>query len=129
MSVYHDEKHAEEYLYSLVRNIAIENQSFYVDFSQDHELKVKFPSRFVKIELSKFVIGLANGWAMNDNIPFDQRKTLFVSADDCFRAYNRLKHSEYGDITPRGFMVFTLDERGTRGVYIEKEIGKFLHRE
>jgi chitinase len=92
MSVYHNEVHAEEYLYSLVRNIAIENQSFYVDFSQDHELKVKFPSRFVKMELSKFVIGLANGWAMNDDIPFDQRKTLFVSADDCFRAYNRLKH-------------------------------------
>ena len=129
MAIYHDSIRAEEYLYSFVMNLAIGDQTFYVNFFQDNDLKEKSLSQLVKMELSKLVIGLANGWAVDDNIPLDQRKSLFVPAEDCLRAYDRLRNSEYGDITPRGFMVFTLDERGTRGVYLEKDIGSFLHKE
>jgi len=53
-------------------------------------------------------------------------KTLYVSAEDCRGAYLRLKYSAEGDIAPRGFMFWTIDERGTNGVYLARGIGKFL---
>jgi beta-glucosidase len=86
MTIYHNSVHAEKYLYLFVLNLAIGDHTFYVDLFQDNDLKEKFLSRFVKMKLSKLVIELGNGWAAKDYIPWDQRKALFVPAEDCLCA-------------------------------------------
>ncbi|KAL7527886.1 hypothetical protein ACHAXR_003490 [Thalassiosira sp. AJA248-18] len=122
MSIYHDGITAPEYLYSFVQTHVIQKQSkMNIDFSQDASLNMK--SQLVELPLSKLVIGLANGWALKS----DQNKTLYISPLECEEAYLRLKNSDDGDLTPRGFMFWTIQERGTQGVYLAREIGQFLH--
>ncbi|KAL9181888.1 hypothetical protein ACHAXT_012231 [Thalassiosira profunda] len=121
LSIHHDGTAASEYLFSLVQNLARNNASVHIDFSQDANSGLA--ERWVDLPLSKLVIGLANGWAMRN----PGEKTLFIAEADCKTAYLRLKCSEHGDITPRGFMVWTLNERGSEGVYLARDIGNFLH--
>ena len=112
--------------------------SFDVDFGMDPELS-SVGYRRVRMDTNKLVIGLANGWALEAT---DENRTLYISGDDCRDAYNRLKYVEYDDvdddddeegvqkkhrdITPRGFMFWTIDERGKNGVYLARDIGNFL---
>jgi beta-glucosidase len=128
MSIHRDGTSPDDYLHSLVRNVAVaENMSFPVDFGRDPALAGSMgSSRRVRMDLDKLVIGLANGWAFDS----PDNRTLFVSAEDCRSAYLRLKDNPeegYGDITPRGFMFWTIDERGRNGVYLARGIGEFLH--
>ena len=125
MSIHRDGSSPDDYLHSLVRGVAVaEDMSFPVDFGRDPAL-AGAGSRRVRMDLDKLVIGLANGWAVDS----PDNKTLFVSAGDCRSAYMRLKYPEddHGDITPRGFMFWTIDERGRNGVYLARGIGEFLH--
>ncbi|KAL3768369.1 hypothetical protein ACHAW5_005207 [Stephanodiscus triporus] len=121
MSILRDGTSPYDYLYSFVRELDAENNSFPVEFGSDPALGETMGTRRVKIDPNKLVIGLANGWALNT-----PDKTLYVSAEDCRRAYLWLKDDANGDIAPRGFMFWTIDERGTNGVYLARGIGRFL---
>ena len=123
MSVFFDGMAADDYLFSFVwDHVVIRDQSVYIDFSQDPSLEMQ--GQKVEIPLSKLVLGLANGWALNS----DQNKTLYVSSTECEEAYLKLKESKHGDLTPRGFMFWTIEERGSREVYLARGIGKFIHK-
>lgn len=122
MAVYHDNMPPEDYLVSYVQDLVVERQSkFYVDFSQDKAVNMK--GQLVELPLSKLVIGLSNGWAADpENI-----KHIYISPAQCQAAYERLKSSEDGNLTPRGFMFWTIEEEGTRDVYLARDLHKFLH--
>ncbi|KAL3827356.1 hypothetical protein ACHAXA_003090 [Cyclostephanos tholiformis] len=125
MSIHHDGTRPSDYLYSLVRDFVSADMSFTVNFGMDPEMS-SVGSRRVKLDTNKLVIGLANGWALDT--PDDDR-TIYISGDDCRNAYLRLMEggqNKHGDITPRGFMFWTIDERGKNGVYLARDIGKFL---
>ena len=126
LEVYHNGVAAEDYLYNFVYyNVAIQQQNealFHVNFSQDSTLNMQ--DQIVHLNLSKLVIGLANGWAKKDQ---HNQKTLYISATACKDAYFKLKNSNHGNLTPRGFMYWTIEERGTNEVYLARDIGKFLH--
>ena len=80
--------------------------------------------QYVSLPLNKLVIGLANGWALNDR---DNEKTLYISAEQVRDAYGRMEKVAAGDLTPKGFMFWTIDERGTNSVYLAKGLGRLLH--
>lgn len=122
MAVYHDQMTPDDYLVSYVQDLIIQRQSkFFVDFSQDPQLQME--GQDVELPLSKLVIGLANGWAADpDNV-----KHIFITPEQCQAAYDRLKQSKHGDLSPRGFMFWTIEERGARDVYLARDIHKFLN--
>ena len=124
MAIYHDGILAEDYLINLVDNLATQSGKFYVDFSQDGGLNMNV--QLVNLPLSKLVIGLANGWSKASTA---QNKTVYISGEDCKKAYASLKGSNLGDISPRGFMIWTIEERGKGGIYLARDIGKFLLEE
>jgi beta-glucosidase len=123
LAIYHEGVSAADYLVGYVRGLA-EQQNFklYVDFHQDSSIDLA--SQYVLLPLDKLVIGLANGWSLNS----ETEKTLYVSANQVQDAYERLKDADGGDLTPRGFMIWTIDERGTNGVYLARGIHQFLHQ-
>mmetsp|Transcript_22025 Transcript_22025/g.46455 ORF Transcript_22025/g.46455 Transcript_22025/m.46455 type:complete len:405 (-) Transcript_22025:136-1350(-) len=123
MAVYHDGVAADDYIFSYVYDIVVQKQSkFYVDFSQDAALNME--SQYVEMPLSKLVIGLSNGWALT---PSNLNKVLYISPEECKEAYLRLKNSDQGDLTPRGFMFWTINDRGSQDVYLARGINEFLH--
>lgn len=121
MAVYHGDMAADDYLYAFVRDLVRRGEEFVVDFDQDPS--VHLASQPVRLPLDKLVLGLGNGWALHPASAAN--KVLYVSGAQCKEAYGRLQEAE----RPRGFMVWTLDERGTRGVYLARDIGEFLHAE
>lgn len=130
MSIYHDGNTAEDYIYNYIYNIAhVNKQSFLVNFTQDLQLEGTMGSSSVRVpmELNKLVIGLANGWAFNNNTLNNNNKTVYISPMECQRAYNRLINSVHGDLSPRGFMFWTIDSEGSNGVYMARGISNFLH--
>jgi beta-glucosidase len=76
------------------------------------------------LPISKLVIGLANGWALDDG---NTEKVLYISPEQVQNAFVRLQESNSGDLSPRGFMFWTIEERGTNDVYLAKGLGQFLH--
>jgi len=122
MAVYHAGIAKEDYLVSYIQDLVISRQSkFFVDFAKDEDLNTK--GEFVHLPLSKLVIGLANGWAADP----DNTKHIFISPAQIQRAYYKLKKtSENGDLTPRGFMFWTIEEEGTRDVHLARDISKIL---
>jgi chitinase len=121
MSVHHNGVDASNYIFSFVHNLVAQNESFKVNFDQDPTINMN--SQRVYIPISKLVIGLANGWAINNN-PISANKTLYISGTECKTAYTRLKKNS---ALPRGFMFWTIEERGTNGVYLARDIGKWLY--
>ena len=122
MAVYHDNQAPEDYLVAYIRDLLLQRQSqFYVDFGQDLDLGLE--SQYVSLPPSKLVIGLANGWAADP----DNSKTVYISPDQVRIAYEQLQNSgKDGDLTPRGFMFWTIEEEGTRDVYLARDISAFL---
>jgi beta-glucosidase len=136
MSIYHNGVMADDYIYNFVYNIAhVNNQSFLVNFSDDLQLKlddgsIASSSVRVPMELNKLVIGLANGWALDDSsntLNNNSNKTVYISPMECQRAYNRLVYSVHGNLSPRGFMFWTIDSEGSNGVYMARGISDFLN--
>ena len=122
MSIYHDGMKASDYLYNFVHGLVVNNESYYVEFDQDTTLGMK--AQNVSIPLSKLVIGLANGWAINNNPDSSSyHKALYISGTECEAAYRRLLNDHH---IPRGFMYWTIEERGKNDVYLAKDIGQFL---
>jgi len=122
MAVYDGGMAAGDYLVGFVRDLANRNQTFVVDFSGDPELG-HAGARPVGMPLSKLVIGLANGWAAEEA----GDKIFYASGAECREAYLELRGSGTRDLTPRGFMFWTIEERGAGEVYLGREIGEFLH--
>jgi beta-glucosidase len=121
MAVYHGHTSAEKYLFDYIQGLANQHFQFYVDFSQDTLLNMQ--GQFVPLPLDKLVIGLANGWALNK---VNKEKVLYISADQCKDAYDKSQESPDGDLAPRGFMLWTMEERGVNDVYLAKGLGNFL---
>ena len=122
LAVFHDGMDAADYLVKFVHELANDGFKFYVDFGQDSLIGLE--GQYVSLPLNKLVIGLANAWALNDR---DNQKTLYISAEQVRDAYERLKTAAAGDLTPKGFMFWTIDERGTNNVYLAKGLGRLLH--
>jgi beta-glucosidase len=121
MAVYHENISPENYLVSYIQDLVIKRQSKYlVDFSTDAQLNM--PDQFVHLPLSKLVIGLANGWATGST----NEKHIYISPEQVETAYKSLKKSTDGDITPRGFMFWTIEEEGTNNVYLARGLRKVL---
>ena len=121
MAAYYDKVAPEDYLVSYTQDLIIQRQAkFWVDFEKDPDLNT--PSQFVELPLSKLVIGLANGWAADPN----NQKHFFCSPEQCHQAYQRLQASKHGDLTPRGFMFWTIEEEGKNNVFLARDIHKFL---
>jgi len=122
MSIYHDGVNGSDYLYNFVHGLVVNNESYYVEFDQDTTLDMKVQN--VSVPLSKLVIGLANGWAINNNPDSSSyHKALYISGKECEVAYKRLLNDHR---VPRGFMYWTIEERGKNDVYLAKDIGQFL---
>lgn len=121
MAAYHDKISPQDYIVSYVQDLIVQRQSkFFVDFAQDPQLKMK--GQDVVLPLSKLVIGLANGWAADP----DNKKHFFISPEECHKAYQRLQSSQHGDLSPRGFMFWTIEEEGTNGIHLARDIHEFL---
>jgi len=122
MAIYHDGMKGSDYLYNFVHDLAVNNESYHVEFDQDTTLGMK--AQNVSVPLSKLVIGLANGWAINNNPDSSSyHKALYISGKECEVAYKRLLNDQH---VPRGFMYWTIEERGKNDVYLAKDIGQFL---
>jgi len=122
MSIYHDGVNGSDYLYNFVHDLAVNNESYHVEFDQDTTLGMKVQN--VSVPLSKLVIGLANGWAVNNNPDSSNyHKALYISGKECEVTYRRLLNDHH---VPRGFMYWTIEERGKNDVYLAKDIGQFL---
>ena len=126
MAVYHHKMSPEDYLVSYIRDLVVQKQSqYYVDFSVDPDLDMK--GQYVLLPLSKLVIGLSNGWAADPN----NEKHIYISPQQVEAAYKRLKEqsSSEGDLTPRGFMFWTIEEEGTNGIYLARGLRHVLDSE
>jgi hypothetical protein len=121
MAVYHQDVSPEDYLVGYVEGLIVKQESkFYVDFSMDKVLDME--GQFVHLPLSKLVIGLANGWAADP----ENRKHVFITPDQVEKAYRALKLSAHCDLSPRGFMFWTIEEEGTRNVHLARDVHKIL---
>eukprot|EP00804_Cyclotella_cryptica_P024447 CCRYP_019268-RA/>CCRYP_019268-RA protein AED:0.00 eAED:0.00 QI:246/1/1/1/0.5/0.33/3/786/430 len=122
MAVFHDKMSPGDYIFDFMQELASQHFQFYVDFSQDTLLD-EMTGQYVSLPLDKIVIGLANGWALEKR---NRNKVLYISPEQCKNAYDKLKVSSDGDLTPRGFMFWTIEERGKNGVYLAKGLSHFL---
>jgi chitinase len=122
MAVHHYGTSPQDYIVNYIQDLANRQFQFYVDFSQDNA--VNMGAQFVSLPLNKLVIGLANGWALDNG---NTEKVLYISPEQVQNAFVRLQESNSGDLSPRGFMFWTIEERGTNGVYLAKGLGQFLH--
>lgn len=121
MAVYHQKIAPESYLISYIQDLVIQQHSkYFVDFSQDKELEME--GQYVELPLSKLIIGFANGWAADIN----NVKHVYISPEQVDVAYKALKASSFGDLTPRGFMFWTIEEEGTNGVHLAQGLSKVL---
>jgi len=106
-----------EYLQTFIEKAKNATMTYIVQFEDDPQVEI--PTRLVSLPLSKTVIGLANGWADNDN-----RKTLYISPQQVKKAWRALQSN--GSSLPRGFMFWTIEEEGSNGVYFSRELSDIL---
>ncbi|CAJ1936537.1 unnamed protein product [Cylindrotheca closterium] len=116
MSVHYGKVLPGDYLKTFVNGYNENKGQWYVDFEQDKTLQ--YSSRTVELPLSKLVIGLANGWAINEG-----EKVIFFTSEQIQSAYRQLL--EYG-VTPRGFMFWVIGEEGNNGIEYAKELSSIL---
>ena len=121
MAVYHDGISPQDYLYNYIQGLAKNQFQFYVDFSQDASLNMT--AKYVLLPLHKLTIGLANGWAINEG---NRDKTLYISPEQCQEAYDRLRNVGDEDLTPRGFMFWTIEDRGRNDVYLARGLSRII---
>lgn len=121
MAVYHEKIAPEDYLVSYIEDLVVRQQSkYYVDFSRDPEMNMQ--GQHVYFPLSKLVIGLANGWAADSS----NEKHIYISPEQVETAYKALQSLSKGDLTPRGFMFWTIEEEGANGVYLARGLRRVL---
>ena len=121
MAVYHEGTAPQDYLYNYIQGLSSNHFQFYVDFSQDSTLNMT--GQHVSLPLHKLIIGLANGWAINDE---NRDRTLYISPEQCKNAYDRLCDVSGEDLTPRGFMFWTIEDRGSNDVYLAEGLSRII---
>lgn len=117
MAVHHDGMSPSEYLVRYIEKLRSNGDTLDVDFSNDKSVDIR--SRSVPFPREKLVFGLANGWAAAAG----QDKTLYIAPAELEFAWTRLSHQH---LLPRGFMFWTIDEEGNRGIFLAKELRKIL---
>ena len=117
MAVHHDGISPSEYLVCYVEKLSLAGDSLDVDFSTDSSVEIR--SRNVPLPREKLVFGLANGWAAAT----EQDKTLYIAPEELEFAWTHLSRQ---NLLPRGFMFWTIDEEGNRGVFLARELRKIL---
>jgi len=120
MAVNHDDMSPAEYLVCYVERLVLSHKTLDVDFSTDPEPSVNNLHRNVSFPLGKLVFGLANGWAYSEK---GNEKTLYISPEQLDFAWTRLSRQRS---LPRGFMFWTIDEEGNRGIFLAKDLRKIL---
>ena len=120
MAVYHDGVSPSEYLVHLVDALVLKQETMYVDFFTDPDRSVRLLSRNVSLPLEKLVFGLGNGWTSVDS---GDEKALYIPPEELELAWNRLSRQHS---LPRGFMFWTIDEEGRRGIFLANELRRIL---
>jgi len=105
----------DAYLTRFVREHVERKETFGVQFQDDPSTGIR--NQLVSLPLSKFVIGLANGWATTD-------KAIFISPADVAKAVVQLR---IAGMEPRGFMFWTINEEGTNGINMAKGLHHALN--
>jgi hypothetical protein len=102
------------YLIWYVETLLLNNETFFVDFSDDPESGLS--SVNVILPLSKLVLGFGNGWAGNE-------KSLFFPTEEVQIAWMSLIKRK---MQPRGFMFWTIDQEGENGVVLAPDLHRIL---
>lgn len=116
MTIHNEHLTAAAYLERYLEGIDGDEVVGMVNFSDDPDVELN--DSIVRIPLSKLVLGLANGWADKHD-----EKTLYICPEQVAKAWDSLKAK--GTI-PRGAGFWTIDEEGSNGVYLAKELSKIL---
>ena len=119
-AVYHEGISARDYLVSFVEALMDREETMFVNFYDDPESSVRMLPQNVSLPLEKLVFGLGNGWTSIDS---GDEKALYISPEDLETAWIRLSRQRS---LPRGFMFWTIDEEGRRGIFLAKELRKIL---
>lgn len=114
LAVHHNGMSPAEYLIGFVERLRLNGETMYVDFSSDPDASVRTLDPIVSFPLNKLVFGLANGWAS----PGDE-KALYIQPKELGFTWKRLSAQ---NSLPRGFMFWTINEEGNRGVFLAKEL-------
>jgi hypothetical protein len=112
-----DGLNASDYLVRYIEGLVSNNQSFFVNFTEDTELGL--PDQHVSLPLRKLVFGLGNGWAANDD------KTIYISPSQLNATWQQL-HAKPQSQYPRGFMFWTINLEGENGIYLANDLHKIL---
>lgn len=120
MAVYYDGLSPAEYLVWYVERLVLNHEILDVGFSTDPEPSVNDLQHNVSFPLDKLVFGLANGWAYSEK---GNERTLYISPEQLDLAWTRLSRQR---TLPRGFMFWTINEEGNRGIFLAKELRKIL---
>jgi len=116
MSIYHYKVPPEEYLKRFISSYHENKAQWHVDFDQD--IALEYSSRTVELPFSKLVIGLANGWAINEG-----EKVIFFTSEQINSAYRQLLQA---GMKPRGFMFWVIGEEGNHGIRYAKDLASIL---
>ena len=122
MAVHHSGMSPAEYLVGYMEKLFLNDDMVDVDFSTDQDDSVNILSHRVSLPRKKLVFGLANGWASSFSSE-GQDKTLYISAEQLEFAWTRLSRQ---GLLPRGFMFWTIDEEGNRGIFLASDLRKIL---
>jgi hypothetical protein len=118
-AIHHDGMTVSDYLIRYVCGLGLNNETLFVDFSKDPEVGFLGPQS-VSLPLRKLVFGLGNGWTGGD----DQR-AIYMAPDQLELAWNVLADL---DLSPRGFMFWSIMQEGVNGIYLARELDRIMHK-
>lgn len=121
-AVYHDGMNASDYLTSFVKALVANEETMYVDFSDDPN--VGMLGQNVSLPLKKLVFGLGNGWT-SVGIHSDDEKALYIAPEQLEIAWRILQND---NILPRGFMFWTINLEGLNGIYLARDLNRILKK-
>ena len=121
-----------DYLINFISNLVVESNNNSTNFTNtdtnvrhgymvnfEDDKSVKLHNQFVHVPIQKLVIGLANGWALDNN-----EKHVYFSPDDLHKAYEILLANK---INPKGFMFWSIQLEGKNDIYFAKSLNKIMH--
>lgn len=118
LAVHHYGMSPAEYLVRYVERLLLNRETIYVDFSTDPDTSVSYLDPTVSFPLNKLVFGLTNGWASPKG-----EKTLYIQPKELEFIWIRLSRQQ---TLPKGFMFWTIEEEGNRGVFLAKELNRIV---
>lgn len=115
----HDGNTASDYLFNYIDELVSNNESFYVNFTEDAD--VGLSAQTISLPLQKLVFGFGNGWTRNSE------KIAYISPDQVNITWERL-YAISPSMLPRGFMFWTINAEGENDVFLAKELHKILQQ-